>query len=314
MGKRLSPTKEDGNEVKALRKKNAELQKIIERMTQEHEDQRKAKFTIPKGRMTSPRGSFIRLVIPDTHGCFIEKAAARAMLKDASNFDVKEVVFLGDHVDCGGFLSAHSLAYVAEADYTYQDDINSANVFLDEVTKACPGAKNYFICGNHERRVERWCLTQAVKNAVDAQMLLKALDPVYLLHLKERGIEYIHTLDNTHSKGNTRNTLELGKCLFLHGYSHAQHATQTTLNDLAKNAVVGHIHRRQSFARTTHASDIEAWCPGCLTERRKFYCHGRPTHHSHGYGLQIVKKDGAFLHINVPIINGKSYLSALKSV
>jgi len=313
MAKRLK-AQPDSKELVSLRKKNAELLAIIDQMNESAAEQRRAKFTIPRGRATSPRGTYIRLVIPDTHGTFIDKAAVRAMLQDAVQYGVREVVLLGDHVDCGGFLAQHhTMGYVAEADYSYTDDITAANVFLDEVQKACPDAATYYICGNHERRVERWCLTAALSRSIDASLLLKSLDPRYLLHLEERGIKYIHTLDDSLSGGQTRNTLELGKCLFLHGYSHAMHATQKTLNDLARNAVVGHIHRRQSFSRTTHDSEISAWCPGCLCERRKYYMHARPTHHAHGYGLQIVNKSGEFLHINVPIIDGKSYLSALKS-
>jgi len=302
------------DEVKALRKKNAELLAIIDEQNESAAEQRRAKFTIPKGRITSPKGTYIRIVIPDTHGSFIDKPAVRAMLSDVAQFDVREVVMLGDHVDCGGFLAQHhTMGYVAEAEYSYTDDITAANVFLDEVQKTCPNAATYYICGNHERRVERWCMTVALRKAIDANLLLKALDPRYLLHLEERGIKYIHTHDSSEAGGNTRNTLELGKCLFLHGYSHAQHATQKTLNDLARCVVVGHIHRRQSFSRTTHDSEISAWCPGCLCAKEKYYMHARPPHHAHGYGLQIVSKSGEFLHINVPIIDGKSYLSALKT-
>jgi|3_EtaG_2_1085321.scaffolds.fasta_scaffold05646_3 hypothetical protein len=303
------------DEVKALRKKNAELLAIIDEQNESAAEQRRAKFTIPKGRqMASPRGTFIRVVVPDTHGCYIDKPAFAAMIRDIEQFNVREVVMLGDHVSCDGFLAErHVLTYRAQATYTYQEDVNAGNVFLDKMQATCPKAKFWYICGNHERRVEEWCVKHAKRNAVDTLMLLRALDPVYLLHLKERGIEYLHTHDDTHTKGNTRNTLELGKCLFMHGYGHAKAAIANTLNDMARNVVVGHLHRRGSFTRTTHDSEISAWCPGCLCEKRQFYVHARPPHHAHGYGLQIVKPSGEFLHINVPIIDGKSYLSALKT-
>lgn len=303
------------NEVARLRKTVKEQQAIIDQLTSDLEEQRKTKFAIPKGKPTAVRGTFMRLVVPDTHGSFVDREAVRAMLNDAAQYDVREVVLLGDHVDAGGFLAQHhTLGYVAQADYTYQEDITAANVFLDEVAKACPKAKTYYISGNHERRVEAWCITSALRKAVDADILLKALEPQYLLHLADRGIDYIHTLGTKHNRGDTRNALELGKCLFLHGFSHAKHATATTVDALGKNAVVGHIHRRQSYTRTTHDSEISCWCPGCLCELRPYYMHARPSGHAHGYGLQIVQKSGEFLHINVPIIGGKSYLSALKGV
>jgi predicted phosphodiesterase len=295
-----------------LKKENDQLRKMLDRLTEDLEQQRKAKFKIPKGKATASKGSFVRLVVPDTHGSLIDKKAARAMLEDAKRFDVREVVLLGDHVDCSGFLAGHhTLGFVAEWEYSYTEDVTAANVFLDELQAACPKAKVWYIEGNHEVRVDRYCVNQKHRKGVDAAMMMKALAPRYLLHLKERGVEYVSTLDQQYNTGETRNCLELGKCLFMHGYSHAKHATEKTLSDLGKNVVVGHIHRRQSFSRSLHDSEISAWCPGCLCEKRKYYMHARPTHHAHGYGLQAVQTNGEFLHVNVPIIDGKSYLSSL---
>jgi hypothetical protein len=54
--------------------------------------------------------------------------------------------------------------------------------------------------------------------------------------------------------------------------------------------------------------DIRAWNPGCLCQLQPLWCHTRPTDWNHGYGVQSVLPSGEFLHINVPIIEGRSLL------
>lgn len=295
-----------------LRKQIADMEGELQRLQESHERQMAAKFKIPKGSRATPKGSFIRLVVPDTHGAHVDKAAFRAMVNDAKHFKPREVVLLGDNVSCDGWLAEHHTPnYVSQLDYSYEEDLVAGNVQLDELQAACPTARFWYIEGNHERRVELWCSNTAKRSKRDVDFLMRATAPRHQLSLEKRGIEYIHSLDQRFADGNTRGSLMLGKCLFLHGYKHGKAAVKDTLDDLAKNFVMGHIHRRQSFTRTTHDSEIAGWCPGCLCELRQFYNHTKPTHHAHGYGLQICKPDGDFLHINTPIIDGKSYLSTI---
>ena len=79
-----------------------------------------------------------------------------------------------------------------------------------------------------------------------------------------------------------------------------------------KSFVCGNTHRRDSYTiKTVKAGEIGGWSPGCLCKLQPLWMHTNPTDWAHGYGLQMVRSNGEFLHINVPIIEGKSLLSPL---
>jgi hypothetical protein len=94
--------------------------------------------------------------------------------------------------------------------------------------------------------------------------------------------------------------------------STAKHAASVHLIKFGGNVVYGHTHRADSFVdRTVTEGVIGAWSPGCLCKLQPYWMHTNLTGWSHGYGLQLVAGDGSFLHINVPIIDGRSYLVQL---
>lgn len=257
-------------------------------------------------------GEFRRVIIPDSHGSAIDKAAANAFLSDLKTLAPREIVMLGDHVDCGGFLAQHhTLGYVAQTDYSYEEDIASANHFLDQIQEAAPKATIHYIEGNHERRVETWCVTETLRNEKDSEMLRRAFAPVFLLRLEERGISY-YRQDKNYMGIIVPGAIKLGKCFFWHGTSAAKHAASVNLDQIAGNVVYGHTHREDhSSRRPVAAGDIGAWNPGCLCKLQPLWCHTRPTNWTHGYGVQLVAGNGNFLHINVRIIGGRSLMMPL---
>lgn len=255
---------------------------------------------------------FLRVIIPDTHGSAIDEVASGAFISDLTKLDPAEIVLLGDHVDCGGFLAQnHVLGYVAQTDYSYHDDIASGNDFLDKVQVAAPHADIHYIEGNHERRVERWCVTQVLSNKKDCEMLRQAFAPEFLLHLKARGIRYYR--QSEHYDGiRIPGAIRLGKCYFWHGVSTAKHAASVNIEQFAGNVVYGHTHREDHFSlRPVATGDIGAWSPGCLCKLQPLWCHTRPTNWTHGYAVQSVSPSGDFLHINIRIIDGRSLLVPL---
>jgi UDP-2,3-diacylglucosamine pyrophosphatase LpxH len=257
-------------------------------------------------------GSFTRVIIPDSHGSAIDPIAAAAFLRDLKQLAPKEIVMLGDHVDCGGFLAQHhTLGYVAQADYSYCDDISMANDFLDEIDKASPDSEKHYIEGNHERRVETWCVTQTLRNKKDAEYLRKAFAPEYMLHLKERGIKYYRQAEHYHGV-RVPGAIRLGKCFFWHGVSTAAHAATVNLSQFGGNVVYGHTHREDHGSRRpVSQGTIAAWNPGCLCKLQPLWCHTRPTDWNTGYGIQTVAASGDFLHVNIPIVDGRSLLLPL---
>lgn len=256
--------------------------------------------------------SFVRVAIPDSHGSAIDPRAAAAMLADIKRLDPREIVLGGDHVNCGGFLAQHHvLGYVAETGYTYEDDIAATNQFLDEIQKAAPRATIHYLEGNHERRVETWCVTQTLRNSKDAEMLRRAFAPEFLLHLQARGIRYYRQAEHYDGLA-VPGAIRLGKCHFWHGTSTAKNAAAVNVQQVGGNVVYFHTHREDATSlRPVATGDIGAWNPGCLCKQQPLWCHARPTNWTHGFGVQLVQRSGLFLHINVRIVDGKSLLLPL---
>jgi len=290
-----------------------ELEKLVELQQERIENLARSAYEIPQ----SPSGSqhlgstYTRVIIPDTHGCFADEEALSAFLFDLEQLspNVREIVMLGDHLDCGGFLAQHwTLGYVAEADYTFEDDVDAANQLLDRIQAACPEAKIHYLEGNHERRIEKWCLTQTLKNKKDASYLMRMFGVESVLHLRERGISH-YKQGQFYDGVAIPSTIKLGKCYFTHGSRTGQNPCKLMLGDFGGNVVFGHVHRMDSYSdRTVSEGVIGAWSPGCLCRLQPLWNHTQITGWSHGYGVQLVREDDEFLHINVPIIGGKSYL------
>lgn len=259
-----------------------------------------------------PKGSYARVIIPDTHGCYLDKPAAKAFLDDLANINPSEIVMLGDHLDCGGFLAQHhTMCYVAETTYTFKDDVAAANEFLDRVQDAAPNATIHMLQGNHERRIEKWIVTQVLRNQDDASFLSTMFSASRVLSLEERGINY-YVENEFHHGLRIRGAIKLGDCHFTHGISTAKHAAAATVAKFGGCIVYGHTHRVNSvIVRNVSRGAIGAWCPGCLCELQPMYGQTNITDWSHGYGLQFAQKDGRFLHLNVPIVDGLSLLPSI---
>lgn len=292
-------------EVKKLEEKVKELTESLARL-------KSAKFVIPTGPQgKSRRGDFCRVILADTHGCFCDKDAVAAALRDIKLLNPAEIVLLGDHLDCAGWLAKHHpFKTVQEARYSFEEDLTAANVFLDSVQKAAPKAKIHYLEGNHEERIQQWCVETTAGHERDARFIFDHFSPVKVMSLEKRGITYYERTER-HCGLRARGVLQLGRCCFVHGISHAKHAAQAHVEMMKRNVVFGHVHRRMQFGSTDVETEFDGWCPGCLCHFEPMWKHSQPTNWSHGYGLQLVRAEGSFLHINVPIIEGKSLMVPL---
>lgn len=291
---------------------NRKLRKQLELANDQIKALRQKRRSITGKARRKPKGSFVRVIIPDTHGCYLDKPAAKAFLEDLANLNPAEIVMLGDHLDCGGFLAMHhTMCYVAETAYTFKDDVAAANEFLDRVQEAAPNATIHMLQGNHERRIEKWIVTQVVRNQEDAAYLSTLFSASKVLALEERGINY-YVENEFHHGLRIRGAIKLGDCHFTHGISTAKHAAAATVNKFGGCIVYGHTHRVNSVVvRNVSRGEIGAWCPGCLCEIQPMYGYTNITDWSHGYGLQFAQQDGRFLHINVSIVDGLSLLPSI---
>ena len=171
---------------------------------------------------------------------------------------------------------------------------------------------NVSVTGNS--RIEKWCVTQALRNSQDAQKLLNTFGTETQLHLAKRKIKF-YKQGQFYDGCRIPSTIKLGRCYFTHGSRVGKNATQAMLGDYGACVVFGHVHKIQSASsRTVEGGEIGAWTPGCLCRLQPLWRHTSITDWSHGYGVQLVRPDGDFLHITVPIIDGKSYLLNLTSM
>jgi UDP-2,3-diacylglucosamine pyrophosphatase LpxH len=254
--------------------------------------------------------SFFRVIIPDSHGSAIDKPAERAFLSDLARLAPEEIVMLGDHVDCGGVFKVQPDNYAEDLDYTYEGDLKAANAFLDEIQKRAPRATIWYLEGNHEQHLERWAARQ-MRSRLDVEGIVTSYAPRHRLRLAQRGIKYFSSREFHHGLS-VRGSIKIGKCYFTHGISTTKHATSCHVVKFGGNIVHGHTHRAQSYlTRTVAAEEIGGWSPGTLAQLQPLYRHTDVSEWSHGYGLQIVEPDGRFLHLNIPIVRGKSLVQGL---
>lgn len=295
-------------EIAALRLQLEHATAQIERM----EKSKRAKIILATPQRKRDSGDTVRVIIPDTHGLKASAACLSALLSDIKAINPQEIIMTGDHVDCGGHLALHHvMGYVADTIYSYEDDLTAANAFLNSLRSVAPSAKIEYLEGNHERRVEAWCVTMTQRHGRDAEGLRRLYAPEYRLNLKERDITYFRNsvcYDGLQVPG----IIKRGKCFFFHGFNISKHATSATVEKIAGNCVFGDTHRVQSdVVVKVGVGVIGAWNPGCLCERQPLWQHTNPTEWTHGYGLQLVTQDESFLHLNIPIIEGKSLFGAL---
>ena len=309
-----SETLELKAEIELLKKGKAKAEADVVSMQEKVEQARWSNR--PNRKCPKPkniRKDKIRVGVGDVHGSFIDWQAVGAFLGDMERLQPDEIILGGDLIDCGGFLAQHhTLGFVAQADYTYEADIASGNDFLDRLQEACPNAVIYYLEGNHELRVEKWCVTQALRNKADADFLRRAVGIEQCLGLEKRGIQFFRSGEFYHGC-RSRGTIKLGPtsipCYYTHGISCSVHAAAAHVRKFASNIVYFHTHRRDMYTINTVAkSGIGAYNPGCLCQFQPLYQTTRVDDWSHGYNLQMVAKSGLFQSINVLIVDGKSLL------
>jgi hypothetical protein len=288
------------------------LEELVQKQGEMIERMRAAKVSLPVGKRRSDNGkSYLRVAMGDTHGAHVDKAAAKAFFQDLEILNPAEVVHGGDILDCSGFLAQHhTLGVVAECAVTWEQDVMGANDFLDKIEKYAPGSSKIVILGNHCQRVERTIIKWVLANQANAKYLLSMFGPEKVLNLEQRGIRCIR-YDEFYDGLGVRGTVKLEKCIFRHGTRIGPYAAAHTLNDFGCNVVFFHTHRIAMATKETIDGLIAAWNPGCLCELRPLYGLTDISGWGQGYLIQCVSPGKGHLTIQIPIINGTSYLFPL---
>lgn len=304
-----------GTKLEAVQKENRHLRDQLRDAVEQLEQARSAKgLVIPERTKQSNPKIFARLIMADTHGSHADPTAISALLSDLQGVDVREIVMLGDHMECGGWMmQSHTLGYVAQMDEVcYEDDIAATNDLLDRLAKLCPRARFHYLSGNHEDRVERWIVDSAQGNKRNAEFMMRAIAPRHVLFLEKRGIPYYRS-DEKYCGLEVPGTIKIGKSFFTHGITTTKHSASATVERFAGCVFFGHTHRADySPTRLVSVGMVAAWNPGCLCVLQPRWHHNNPTTWTQGYILQIVNEsDGTFHAMQVPIDNGRSYLTSL---
>jgi hypothetical protein len=246
-------------------------------------------------------------IFPDYHGASHDPAAAGAFLAALRALNPDGVMGLGDLGDCAGFLAQHHvLAFVAQAMYTFEEDVKAQGQWLDAVQTNAPSAELRLLEGNHDLRPETWAITQTLRNRVDGEFLRKLVAPSELLKFKERGIKYYRRSEQY--DGTTINgAAKIGHLIFAHGVLGGGGDPEKVLNAFGTNVCYGHTHRMAMSMRPQESgTPIGAWNLGHLSTPRPLYAHGSPTKWTHGFGVAVFSRSGNFQMIPVPIVNGVS--------
>lgn len=298
----------ESRKIRDLERTIAGLEKHVE----EARDANRRTFLKTKPSRNLQRDT-CRVIIPDLHGAYLDPDAVAVFFDDLKKLNPDVIVQLGDVIEAGGFMSGHHVdVYAAQTAYSYEHDVAAANQFLDRLAELCPSAEVHMLQGNHDHRVERWCVAQTLRSTKDAMFLERCVGPESAMKLKDRGIRY-YRKDTQYQGLPICGAMRLGTakhpCYFTHGISTAKHAAHAHFLQFGSNVVFGHTHRIDKFAgNTVHGGSFEANSPGCLCKLSALWLHGSPNNWQHGYGVQIVNKSGRFSHQNVRIENGHSDL------
>lgn len=176
------------------------------------------------------------------------------------------VVWLGDVLD----LPTFSNKFLARPEYywTVQSAVIEAHWWLSQFRTSAPAADIYMLEGNHDKRLadsvmDRFAIAYELRTA-DALHRPPALSIPGLLALDSLNIEYVGPYPDGRVWLNDRLACEHGAKAT--GRSGATAAS--VVRDTDVSLIFGHIHRRESAARTIHGRRgqwaVEALCPGCL--------------------------------------------------
>jgi len=275
--------------------------------------------SLPTTKSVKSGGSFLRAVIADVHGVFCDRSALSAFLSDMEAIKPKELFILGDFMTCDGFLAQHHvMGFVSQTKYTWEDDIHACNTFLDRFCAIFE--KVLYLTGNHESRIMRQLISWSIQSGASMNFVLKSLIKTFavenVLELEKRGIEFLmpeEKPENVQQYGVYRG----GKSLYMHtGFERGAGGIMAAPKHLQKfgtNVCAAHTHINLSYTQTEgdRGETISYRNPGCLCEKQPLWKHSEPSGWTNGYILEIVKPDGAFLSLNVPIINGVSLFPIL---
>lgn len=265
---------------------------------------------IERKKQAPPVASARKIVVfPDIHfgldiGNRVVEAVREVAIRSIEYIEPDDVVGLGDLLE-GAAFSSHPPSSVekAKARGFIEDEVEPALKFLDRIQAASKGRLKLLL-GNHEFRVDRWCMQHGLSTA-DAMLM----QPSRLLAFQADG-QPRKKIDIVPYVGPFPHLLLAPNLLATHGWSYAVQALRKCL-DIARSSsvVIGHIHRFQETALRNPLTNetYYGWSPGCLCTRTPDYRANLPTDWAWGltqiYQSKRNPKDWTHYHIRIEEFN-----------
>lgn len=220
------------------------------------------------------------LILPDLHAPNHDEVALEIVKKAAAILRPREIVILGDWLDCEAF-SSHPASSLFEEERPFATELDIVTDTLEEFRKL--RSKIVYIEGNHEQRVEKWCAKVGGQLGHD---LYARISP------RERLGPYLAKWV-PYAKADIVSRHEITPDLWaVHGWSHAKHSASIHQQKAVSVSIVhGHTHRAQSYARREPSTGrvLKAWSPGCLAKFQPMYRHRHgPDEWTHGFSIVYV--------------------------
>lgn len=222
-----------------------------------------------------------RLIIPDCHIPYENKAALYTALYIAKKIGVSEIIILGDFAD---FYAVNSHGKDPKyAGLLLQKEIEAVNWWLDFIDRSFPGIHKHYICGNHEYRLDRF-----IQNKCPELFGLTDWVDLFKLHQRPKWGFERYTKTQLYKIGNTR--------------MHARHeplsnsSAKASLTNSLVSIIYGHTHRREWFeTRNMAGEQLIHTSVGFLGDRKAKHIFGYAVDRkSSGFNFLYEYDDGDF--------------------
>lgn len=227
------------------------------------------------------------LVIPDVHAPYHDERAFNLMIKAGKEYKPDIVMVLGDFVD---FYAVSKYTKDPRRDRFLKQEIGTANRLLDEIDKAFPRARKFFLEGNHEVRLDTYIATKAPElfGLVSVKDLLKLDNRSYTRYVPYKKYH------------------KIGKLLFTHGARSNVTICRTMLNKYKHSICFGHVHRLEEAVMGTATGESHvAFTPGWLGDVEKADYIRDVSDYTLGFATVDFLSTGEFFYRLCPIVNYK---------
>jgi hypothetical protein len=239
------------------------------------------------------------LFIPDIHAPFQDELAISALKDFIKWFKPDDVIYLGDVVD---FYAISHFLKDPERALKLQDEIDEAKYIINDINRATPKSKKWFIKGNHEARLQKYLWSEAKELAS-----LRSLQLDSLMEFKKQNLTYIKE-GRMNYKG----------LLVKHGGVVRKFTGYTAKAEYEKNGVSGisaHTHRLGAY-RHNNDGGAYIWVEsGCICRTDQEYLDGETPNWQEGWVIGYFKNNSKRYHLEtVPYVDKKAMYGGIEFV